>query len=108
MDALPEDYLDVNEPQIKDILMRHNTLVETYQDLIKIVQQHADDIEAKQQQLVELSKDKNDAILVSNSQLGNSQKRLDKLRHETTNTEIRLQEVDNRHKQQVGCVPDST
>ncbi|KAH6574844.1 hypothetical protein BASA60_005315 [Batrachochytrium salamandrivorans] len=44
IDVLPPDYLDVNEPHINDIIMRHNTLVKTNDELKSIVQINQDDI----------------------------------------------------------------
>ena len=45
VDILPPDYLDINEPHINDIIMRHKTLVETNDDLINMVQSSQDNIE---------------------------------------------------------------
>ena len=56
VDILPPDYLDINEPHINDILMRHKTLVETNEDLIKMVQQSQDEIEQEQATLSDLIK----------------------------------------------------
>jgi hypothetical protein len=56
VDILPPDYLDVNEPHINDILMRYKTLVETNEDLIKMVQTSQDGIEKEQAVLAELIK----------------------------------------------------
>ena len=51
VDSIPADYLDINEPQINDILMRHKTLLETNEDLIRTVQNFQDSIENEQNQL---------------------------------------------------------
>lgn len=56
VDILPPDYLDVNEPHINDILMRHKTLVETNDDLVATVQQSQDEIEQQNAQLAGLIK----------------------------------------------------
>ena len=52
MDSLPADYLDINEPHINDILMRHKTLLETNEDLIQTVQDYQDSIENEQTRLM--------------------------------------------------------
>lgn len=56
VDSLPADYLDINEPHINDVLMRHKTLVETNDDLIKTVQEFQDDIESEQTRLTSVIK----------------------------------------------------
>ncbi|KAJ3101996.1 hypothetical protein HDU97_000909 [Phlyctochytrium planicorne] len=99
VDVLPPDYLDVNEPHINDILMRYKTLVETNEDLIRILQQSQDTIEKEATTLAELIKEKNDLILVYNSKLGTQQKRLDKLKLESAYTEQKLEERDNTGKE---------
>lgn len=104
VDVLPPDYLDVHEPQINDILMRHKTLVETNQDLINEIQNAQDEIEKGQQTLNNLIKDKNDLILVSNSKLGSKQKMLDKLKKECAYLEESLQERDNTGKERVNNI----
>ena len=40
--------MDVNEPHINDIIMRHKTLLETNQDIKREVQRNQDEIEKKQ------------------------------------------------------------
>ncbi|KAJ3056004.1 hypothetical protein HK097_008493 [Rhizophlyctis rosea] len=99
VDILPPDYLDVNEPHINDILMRHKTLVETNDDLVATVQQSQDEIEHQQAQLAGLIKAKNDLILVYNSTLGTQQKKLDQLKQECAYLEQRLEERDNTGKE---------
>lgn len=56
VDSIPPDYLDINEPHINDILMRHKTLLETNEDLIKTVQNFQDSIENEQNQLANIVK----------------------------------------------------
>jgi hypothetical protein len=56
VDSLPADYLDINEPHINDVLMRHKTLVETNDDLIQTVQQCQDEIEREQTRLTTVIK----------------------------------------------------
>ncbi|KAI8848082.1 hypothetical protein BC829DRAFT_475298 [Chytridium lagenaria] len=91
--------INVNEPHINDILMRHKTLVETNEDLIRMLQQSQDTIEKEATALAELIKEKNDLILVYNSKLGMQQKRLDKLKLESAYTEQKLEERDNTGKE---------
>ncbi|KAI8615429.1 hypothetical protein BC830DRAFT_298727 [Chytriomyces sp. MP71] len=99
VDVLPADYLDINEPHVNDIIMRHKTLVETNNDLIKMVSQSQDEIEQRQGLLTELVKNKNDTILVYNSKLGTQQKYLDKLKQESAYTEQRIEERDKTGKE---------
>jgi peptidoglycan hydrolase CwlO-like protein len=101
VDALPPDYLDVHEPQINDIIMRYNTLNETNQDLLSVVQSNQDEIEKSHQTLQGLIKDKNNLILVYNSKLGAKQKSLDKLKQESAYIEESLEERDNTGKERV-------
>ncbi|KAI8809112.1 hypothetical protein BJ742DRAFT_250655 [Cladochytrium replicatum] len=101
VDLLPAEYLDVNEPHINDILMRHKTLVETNEDLIVMLQTYQDEIESQQGKLAELVKEKNDLILVYNSTLGIQQKKLDKLKQDTAYMEQRLEERDNSGKERM-------
>ncbi|KAI9009606.1 hypothetical protein BC832DRAFT_551910 [Gaertneriomyces semiglobifer] len=101
VEILPPEYLDVNEPHINDILMRHKTLIETNEDLMGTVQQSQDEIERQQAALVELVKEKNDLILVYNSTLGTQQKRLDRLKQECAFLEQRLEERDNTGKERM-------
>ncbi|KAJ3151414.1 hypothetical protein HDU86_006114 [Geranomyces michiganensis] len=107
VDILPPDYLDVNEPHINDILMRHKTLVETNEDLMGAVQTSQDDIESEQARLGELVKDKNDLILVHNSTLGTQQKRLDRIKQECAYLEQRLEERDNTGKERMRMLSES-
>lgn len=98
VDVLPVDYLDVNEPHINDILMRHKTLVETNEDLIQTVQGQADQIEKEQTMLAGMVKEKNDQVLVDNSQMGTAQKVLDKRKIDCAYLEQKLEERDNSGK----------
>ncbi|KAJ3017343.1 hypothetical protein HKX48_003589 [Thoreauomyces humboldtii] len=107
VDILPPDYLDVNEPHINDILMRHKTLVETNEDLMGAVQSSQDEIESEQGRLGELVKEKNDLILVHNSTLGTQQKRLDRLKQECAYLEQRLEERDNTGKERMRMLSES-
>ncbi|KAJ3387123.1 hypothetical protein HDU84_001032 [Entophlyctis sp. JEL0112] len=103
IDVLPPDYLDVNEPHVNDILMRHKTLLETNEDLKATVQQNQDEIESKQNALAAMIKasfsSKNDLILVYNSKLGTQQKHLDKLKQEVAYAEQRIAERDKTSKE---------
>ncbi|KAI9331078.1 hypothetical protein BDR26DRAFT_938572 [Obelidium mucronatum] len=99
VDILPPDYLDINEPHVNDIIMRHKTLVETNEDLIQMVQLNQDGIEERQSSLTALIKNKNDLILVYNSQLGTQQKYLDKLKQESAYKEQRIEERDKTGKE---------
>ena len=121
MDELPADYLDVNEPHINDILMRHKTLTETGRDLRRTVQINQDQTEAQHAELMELVKvcggrdlfchlqmmncffcqRKNDLILVYNSTLGTQQKTLERLKLETAQLEHRAEQKDNSGKERV-------
>lgn len=90
--------------------MRHKTLLETNEDLIKTVQTFQDSIENEQNQLANIVKvmilncnwkEKNDQILVYNSSLGTSQKQLEKLKQDAAYLEQRLKERDNTGKERV-------
>ncbi|KAI8826081.1 uncharacterized protein EV422DRAFT_563890 [Fimicolochytrium jonesii] len=107
VDVLPPEYLDVNEPHINDILMRHKTLVETNDDLRQAVQKSQDEIESEQTRLGELVKEKNDLILVQNSTLGTQQKRLDQLKQECAYLEQRLEERDNTGKERMRMLSET-
>jgi hypothetical protein len=85
--SLPADYLDVQEPQINDILQRHHTLKETNLDLQAVLQNRLDDIEKETNRLNDLIKMKNDRILVYNSELGALQKKLDRGKTESARVE---------------------
>ncbi|KAI9343424.1 hypothetical protein DFJ73DRAFT_841517 [Zopfochytrium polystomum] len=101
VDILPPDYLDINEFHINDILMRHKTLVETNEDLIAMLQQTQDNVEKANAFLSDLVKEKNDQILVYNSQLGTQQKKLDKQKQESAYLEQRLEERDRSGKERM-------
>ncbi|KAJ1553314.1 hypothetical protein HK096_008338 [Nowakowskiella sp. JEL0078] len=101
VDVLPADYLDVNEPHINDVIMRHKTLVETNDDLINILQQYQDDTEKEAGRLTELVKEKNDLILVYNSTLGTQKKKYDKLKQECAYLEQKIEERDNTGKERM-------
>jgi CRISPR/Cas system-associated endoribonuclease Cas2 len=107
VDILPPDYLDVNEPHINDIIMRHKTLTETNQDLIKIVQRNHDDIERMQKEVARLSKEKSDLILVFNSKLGAQQKYLDGLKHDVVYEEQKIEERDSTTRERM-CLLSET
>lgn len=81
--------------------MRYNTLTETNQDLLSVVQKNQDEIESAHTKLQGLVKEKNDLILVYNSKLGMRQKTLDKLKLETAYLEEGLEERDNTGKERV-------
>ncbi|KAI9203218.1 uncharacterized protein BJ171DRAFT_511159 [Polychytrium aggregatum] len=101
VDILPQDYLDVNEPHINDILMRYKTLIETNQDLIQMVQVYQDQMEKEQSTLAELIKDKQDLILVFNSQLGTQQKKYDSLKQHCAYLAEKLEERDKTGKERM-------
>ncbi|KAL7746545.1 hypothetical protein RI367_008072 [Sorochytrium milnesiophthora] len=91
--VLPSDYLDVHEPHINDILMRHHTLNETNRDLMRTLQQQTDEIETQTNHLNDIMKMKSDTILVYNSQLGALQKKLDKVKAESAKMEHMVSEA---------------
>ncbi|KAJ3392545.1 hypothetical protein HDU92_008304 [Lobulomyces angularis] len=101
VDILPTDYLDVNEPHINDILMRHKTLVETNEDLMSMLQSFQDEIEKEQKGLQLSIKNKNDEILVYNSTLGFQQKKLDKMKQNCANLEQKQEEKDRTGKERM-------
>jgi transcription initiation factor TFIID subunit TAF12 len=101
VDVLPPDYLNVHEPQINDIIMRHKTLVETNQDLISVIQENQDAIEKAQVDYQALVKERNDLIMVYNSKLGAKQKQLDKVKKDTAYLEEGLEARQNSGKERV-------
>ncbi|KAJ8331211.1 hypothetical protein O5D80_000773 [Batrachochytrium dendrobatidis] len=107
VDSLPPDYLDVNEPHINDIIMRHKTLVETNDDLKSVVQCNQDEVEKLQAKLAGLIKDKNDLILVYNSKLGTQQKYLDKIKQNSAYLEQRIEERDNSSKERMRIISET-
>ncbi|KAJ3125347.1 hypothetical protein HK098_000354 [Nowakowskiella sp. JEL0407] len=107
VDILPSDYLDVNEPHINDVLMRHKTLVETNDDLIVMLQQYQDNFETEAQRFAELVKEKNDLILVYNSTLGTQQKKFDKLKQECAYMEQKQEERDNTGKERMRLIGET-
>ena len=82
LNVLPPNYLDVNEPQIIDILTRFKTLKETRQDLAKEVQANQDSILESETRLQKMIKDKNDFVLINTSKLAAQQKYLEKKKAE--------------------------
>lgn len=74
--------MDVNEPQIIDILTRFKTLKETRQDLAKEVQANQDSILESETRLQKMIKDKNDFVLINTSKLAAQQKYLEKKKAE--------------------------
>lgn len=101
MTSLPPDYLDVAEPNVNDILMRHKTLEETSADLSRILTAYQAEIESEQKALSDLIKEKNDTILVFNSQLGTHQKELDKMKQECVYLEQKAEERNLTWKERV-------
>lgn len=101
VDILPPDYLDVNEPHINDIIMRHKTLIETNEDLMRTVVKCQDEIDRRQKGLQELVKEKNDNILVYNSTMGTQQKKFDKLKQECAYLEQKQEEHDRTGRERV-------
>ncbi|KAJ2998536.1 hypothetical protein HDV02_004440 [Globomyces sp. JEL0801] len=97
VDVLPPDYLDVHEPQINDIIMRHKTLVETNKDLIADVAHNQDEIERAQSTLLGLVKEKNDLIM----------KTLDKLKQESAYLEEGLEHRDNTGKERMRMLSET-
>lgn len=107
VDVLPPDYLDVHEPQINDIIMRYKTLIETNQDLCKEAERNHEWIEKAQGTLQGLVKDKNDLLLVTNSNLGSKQKTLDKIKEENLSREGEVEQKNNLGKERVRNATDS-
>ncbi|EPZ35974.1 hypothetical protein ROZALSC1DRAFT_26493 [Rozella allomycis CSF55] len=101
--SLPTDYFDINDPHIHDLLARYNTLEETKNDLMLELQQMAENIEKAQTSLRN-----DDQVLVYNSKLGFFQKRLEKLKQETTNLELKIQERDSSNKRRHRVVSETT
>ncbi|KAG4108120.1 hypothetical protein H8356DRAFT_1022667 [Neocallimastix lanati (nom. inval.)] len=75
LNALPQNYLDVSEPHINNIIMRHTTLIETQQELKNRVIFNQEELENIHLRYVAERKKKNNMILVYNSQLDNLQKK---------------------------------
>ncbi|KAI9104799.1 hypothetical protein DFS34DRAFT_213884 [Phlyctochytrium arcticum] len=107
VNLLPPDYLDIPEPHINDILLRHKTLTETQSTLMDTLLATQDAIESHQNRLTDLVKEKNDWILVYNSTLGTLQKRLDERRLECAYVEQRLEERDNTGKERMRMLSET-
>ena len=75
---LPPNYLDVNEPQILDILIRYKTLKETQQDLTNEVRENQEKVLDSESKLQKLFKEKNDNLMINTSKLARQQKLLEK------------------------------
>jgi predicted DNA-binding protein YlxM (UPF0122 family) len=101
VNVLPTDYAEVNEPHIHDIIMRFKTLNETRNDLVLQLQEMSDTIEKEQMTLADKIKHNNDLVLVYNSKLGLYQKKLDKMKQNTSYLEQKIQEKENIGKRQV-------
>jgi hypothetical protein len=76
--VLPPNYLDVNEPQILDILIRYKTLKETQQDLTNEVRENQEKVLDSESKLQKLFKEKNDNLMINTSKLARQQKLLEK------------------------------
>lgn len=99
--SLPHGYLDSQEPHINDILQRYQTLSETRDALQNTCDEQQEEVERESARLNDLIKLKNDRVLVCNSQLGVSQKWLDKAKTETARLESVIGETALSGKQRV-------
>ncbi|ORX85618.1 hypothetical protein BCR32DRAFT_290602 [Anaeromyces robustus] len=98
---LPHDYLDVNEPHINDIIMRHTTLIETQKDLKGNVVSSQEEMENAQLRYTATIKDKNNMILVYNSQLDSLQKKYDSMKTDCAYLEQHIQEQNKLNKERM-------
>lgn len=78
----PSDQLDSNDPQIHDLIQRFQTVKDSNRDLLDALQSYQDQIEEQQSARTIMVKEKNDHILVSNSELSRLQKHLDSLKQQ--------------------------
>eukprot|EP01135_Chromosphaera_perkinsii_P002731 Nk52_evm99s226 gene=Nk52_evmTU99s226 len=95
VNSLPADYLESQEPHIKDIMMRYNTLKQTNEDLVLQVQKYYDEVEKKQQKIFSLEKEKTNKVMVFNSTLAIKQKALETIKGKVANLE---QEITEKEK----------
>jgi len=98
---LPHNYLDVNEPHINDIIMRHTTLIETKKDLKQMSVSNQEEIEKEQLNYTATRKDKNNMILVYNSQLDSLQKKYDQTKINSAYLEQHIQEQNKLNKERM-------
>jgi len=98
---LPHNYLDVNEPHINDIIMRHTTLIETQKDLKDMVVYNQEEIENEHVRYAAEMKDKNNMILVYNSQLDSLQKKYDMTKTNCAYLEQHIQEQNKLNKERM-------
>lgn len=96
VDNLPPDYLESAEPNVNDILARHQTLTETAQGLKDTTKITSAEIVRLQEQLSEMAKERNNQLLVYNSQLGSRQQQLEDLKLHVTLLEAKAEEIDKR------------
>lgn len=66
VDIVPPEYLDSAEPRIKDLILRHSTLIETNTDLLANVKLNQDHIETSRNELTTVMEDRSNSILVFN------------------------------------------
>eukprot|EP00833_Pecoramyces_ruminatium_P003161 jgi/Orpsp1_1/1177193/evm.model.c7180000060521.1 len=101
VNILPHNYLDVNEPHINDVIMRHTTLIETQKDLKDMVVYNQEEIENEQVRYTADRKDKNNLILVYNSQLDSLQKKYDMTKTNCAYLEQHIQEQNKLNKERM-------
>ena len=100
---LPTNYFNTNEPTINDILLRHKTLSETNADLVKSIEYNQQHMEKEQDKLAKILREKDDTILVFNSQLGSTQKEYEKRLQDMHVKEQRQDEYYKSVKEKVFC-----
>ncbi|KAG4099096.1 hypothetical protein H8356DRAFT_1290790 [Neocallimastix lanati (nom. inval.)] len=101
LNILPQNYLDVNEPHINDVIMRHTTLIETQKDLKDMAVYNQEEIENEQVRYTAERKNKNNMILVYNSQLDSLQKKYDMKKTNCAYLEQHIQEQNRLNKERL-------
>lgn len=100
VDSLPDDYIEITDPHIRDIMMRHRTLNETNEQLKDQAQFTYDEIERCQAGLSELMKERNNSSMVCNSTVASLQKELEHKLHANANLEQQIIDREKLSKEQ--------
>ncbi|KAK7468099.1 hypothetical protein BaRGS_00036682 [Batillaria attramentaria] len=90
IEAMPEDYLPSSEDKVKGLMMRHRTLSESNQDLIKNVEYMVDKLEELKQELESLKQEHDKQKVSDSSTLARLQGISDKLAEANKQTEVKF------------------
>ena len=90
---LPANFIEFNEPNVQDVILRFKTFAETNADLRKANQSDSEQIEQRQLKLKSLELNHTENMMLLNAQLSDIQKKLERNKAANTKLEQKTEDI---------------